>query len=181
MLLEGKHAVVYGGAGAIGSAVAQEFAREGATVYLAGRTLATLDAVAGRIRAAGGTPETAQVDALDASAVNAHSDAVAASAGSIDICLNVISHGDVQGTPLVEMPLADFERPVHNAVRTNFLTSTAAARHMINQRAGVILMFGGDGDPFPTTTSAACRSRSRRWKHSGAPWPPSSAGTASAS
>ena len=61
-----------------------------------------------------------------------------ATAGSIDICLNVISHDDVQGTPLVEMSLADFEQPVRNGVRTNFLTSSAPARHMIEQGSGVI-------------------------------------------
>jgi len=149
MLLDGKHALIYGGAGAIGSAVARAFAREGATVHLAGRTVARLDAVADTIRTEGGTADTAEVDALDQAAVDAFTDAVAARAGSVDICLNVISHGDVQGTPLVEMPLADFEQPVHNAVRTNFLTSTAAARHMIQQGSGVILMFGGDGDPLP--------------------------------
>jgi 3-oxoacyl-[acyl-carrier protein] reductase len=47
------------------------------------------------------------------------------------------------------MALEDFERPVVTAVRTMFLTSTAAARHMIRQGSGVILVFGGDGDPLP--------------------------------
>jgi 3-oxoacyl-[acyl-carrier protein] reductase len=42
MLLDGKAAVVYGGAGAMGSAVAQAFAREGARVFLAGRTQSRL-------------------------------------------------------------------------------------------------------------------------------------------
>jgi 3-oxoacyl-[acyl-carrier protein] reductase len=74
---------------------------------------------------------------------------VAASAGSIDICFNLISHEDVQGTPLVEISLEDFERPVVTAVRTMFITSRAAARHMIRQRSGVILVFGGYGDPPP--------------------------------
>jgi 3-oxoacyl-[acyl-carrier protein] reductase len=40
MLLEDKNAVVYGAGGAIGGAVAQAFAREGAKVFLTGRTLA---------------------------------------------------------------------------------------------------------------------------------------------
>jgi 3-oxoacyl-[acyl-carrier protein] reductase len=47
------------------------------------------------------------------------------------------------------MALEDFECPVRTAVRTNFLTSRAAARHMIRQGSGVILMFGGYGDPLP--------------------------------
>jgi 3-oxoacyl-[acyl-carrier protein] reductase len=50
-------------------------------VFLAGRTLASLDRVAEDIRAAGGVAETAQVDALDERAVDEHADAIAASAG----------------------------------------------------------------------------------------------------
>jgi NAD(P)-dependent dehydrogenase (short-subunit alcohol dehydrogenase family) len=156
MLLENKNAVIYGGGGAIGGAVARVFAREGARVFLAGRTLAKLDAVAGEIRAAGGTAETARVDALDERAVDEHVDAVAASAGSIDMSFNLISYSDVQGTPLAGMTLADFERPVVNAVRTQFLTARAAARHMKRQGSGVILTFGGPGgrDPIRDYTSS---------------------------
>ena len=65
MLLEGRNAVIYGGGGSIGGAVARAFAREGATVHLAGRTQAKLDAPPRTIRAAGGRAETAVVDALD--------------------------------------------------------------------------------------------------------------------
>ena len=150
MLLERKTAIIYGGGGAIGGAVARAFAREGATLYLAGRTLDRLKQVAEAIRSAGGAAEAAQIDALDERAVNAHADAVAASAGRIDISFNAISLGDVQGTPLAEMSLADFERPIMNAVRTQFLTTRAAARHMIRQGSGVILTFGGAGGRDPS-------------------------------
>jgi 3-oxoacyl-[acyl-carrier protein] reductase len=147
MLLEGKNAVIYGGGGSIGSGVARVFAREGARVFLAGRTLAKVEAVAGEIRSAGGKAEAAELDALDERAVDEHADAVVARAGSLDVSFNLITHGDVQGTPLVEMRLEDFERPVITAVRTTFLTSRAAARHMIRQGSGVILVFGGYGPP----------------------------------
>jgi 3-oxoacyl-[acyl-carrier protein] reductase len=148
MLLENKNAVIYGG-GSVGSAVARAFAREGARVFLAGRTLESLEEVAQQIRSDGGVADTAQLDALDEQAVDQHADAVAEKAGSIDISFNLISVGDVQGTPLAEMPLEDFERPIMTAVRTQFLTSRAAARHMISQGSGVILFFGGYGDPVP--------------------------------
>src|SRR5262245_36159591 len=65
MLLESKTAVVYGGGGSIGSAMARGFAAEGARCVLVGRTPDTLDAAADRIRADGGQVETAVVDALD--------------------------------------------------------------------------------------------------------------------
>jgi NAD(P)-dependent dehydrogenase (short-subunit alcohol dehydrogenase family) len=116
-------------------------------VHLVGRTAAPLEAIASRIRDAGGLAETATVDALDERAVDAHADDVATRFGSLDISFNLISHGDVQGTPLAEMSLDDFERPVITAVRTMFITTRAAARHMIRRRSGVILVFGGYGDP----------------------------------
>ena len=97
MLLENKNAVIYGAGGSIGSAVASAFAREGARVFLAGRTLQSLQEVAQQIRSAGGVADTAQLDALDKQAVDQHADAVAEKAGSIDISFNLISVGDVQG------------------------------------------------------------------------------------
>jgi 3-oxoacyl-[acyl-carrier protein] reductase len=147
MLLDGRSAVIYGAGGSIGGAVARAFAREGARVFLAGRTRSTLDHLAERIRSNGGAAETAEVDALDESSVDEHADAVAERAGGIDISFNLISHGDVQGTPMTEMSVDDYTRPVVNAVRTSFLTSRAAARHMKRQGSGVILVFGGEGDP----------------------------------
>ncbi|CAM3889856.1 SDR family NAD(P)-dependent oxidoreductase [Kibdelosporangium persicum] len=144
MLLEGKNAIIYGGGGSVGSAVARAFAREGARVFLAGRTMATLEKVAVQIDG-----HAAQVDALDEDQVNAHADAVVAQAGSIDISMNVISDTDVQGTPMVEMTLDDYIRPVITALSSKFLTSRAAARHMMKQGGGVILAFGGSVERSP--------------------------------
>jgi NAD(P)-dependent dehydrogenase (short-subunit alcohol dehydrogenase family) len=110
MLLKDKNAVIYGGGGSIGGAVARAFAREGANVFLAGRTRAKLEEVSDEIRSSGGVAETAQVDTLDGRAVDGHADAVAASAGGIDISFNLISHGDVHGTPMAEMDLEDYAR-----------------------------------------------------------------------
>jgi 3-oxoacyl-[acyl-carrier protein] reductase len=100
VLLENKNAIIYGGGGAIGGAVARAFAREGARVFLAGRTLAKVEAVAGEISAVGGTAEAARVDVLDEQAIEEHVDAVAEEAGSIDVSFNAISIRDVQLIPL---------------------------------------------------------------------------------
>jgi len=144
MLLENKVAVIYGAGGSIGGAVAHAFAREGARVFLAGRTQAKLDKVADAIRTQGGLAETAIVDALDEPAVDAYVDAVATQAGHIDISFNLISVGDVQ-EPLMEIAVADFLQPITIAMRTHFLTTRAAARHMVKRGSGVILAFGGGG------------------------------------
>jgi len=132
MLLENKVAVIYGAGGPIGGAVARAFAREGARVFLAGRTLAKLDTVANEIRSTGGSASAIVVDALDEQA------------GSIDISFNLISYGDVQ-QPLTIISVEDFLQPITNAMRTHFLTTRAATRHMIRRGSGVILAFGGSG------------------------------------
>ena len=140
MLLEKKNAIIYGAGGGIGGGVARTFAREGATVYLAGRTQGKLDAVARDIQKAGGRAEVAVVDALDEQSVEKHAQAVASKAGTIDITFNLITRGDVQGIPLVEMSAANLARAVTDGLTTQFLTARAAARHMIVQKSGVILM-----------------------------------------
>ena len=144
MLLENKVAVIYGAGGPIGGAVARAFAHEGARIFLAGRTQAKLDVVAAAIRAQGSVADTAVLDALDERAVDAYVDAVVAQAGAVDISFNLISYGDVQ-EPLMEIAAEDFLQPITTAMRTHFLTTRAAARHMIPRGSGVILAFGGGG------------------------------------
>jgi NAD(P)-dependent dehydrogenase (short-subunit alcohol dehydrogenase family) len=139
MLLENKNAVIYGAGGGLGRGVARTFAREGARVFLAGRTRETLEAVAADVTAAGGSAEVAVVDALDEQAVEEHAGAVVAQAGSIDVSFNLVARGDVQGTPLVDMTAADLTGAVTTGLLANFHTARAAARHMIRQGSGVIL------------------------------------------
>jgi NAD(P)-dependent dehydrogenase (short-subunit alcohol dehydrogenase family) len=139
MLLEGKNAVIYGAGGAVGSAVARAFAREGARVFLAGRTLAKVEAVGREISAAGGAAEAAEVDALDERAVEEHISRVIAAAGAIDVLFNAIGMQDVQGMPLTEMSWQDFTRPIGIAAKSQFLTARAAARRMIARGKGVIM------------------------------------------
>jgi 3-oxoacyl-[acyl-carrier protein] reductase len=141
MLLEGKNAVIYGGGGLIGGAVARAFAKEGTNVFLAGRTRQPLEAVASDIERAGGRAEVAELDALDEQAVEEHMGEVVNKAGDIDVSFNAISLRDVQLIPLVEMSREDFMRPIETSATTHFLTARAAARHMARQGSGVILTF----------------------------------------
>jgi len=139
MMLSGKNAVVYGAGGAVGGAVARAFAAEDARVFLAGRTTARLAAVAAEIAAAGGRAEVAPVDALDPDAVRRHFGGIVARAASVDISINLIDLGDAQGALLSEMNVEHFMLPIVTAMRTHFLTATAAARVMAAQGSGVIL------------------------------------------
>jgi 3-oxoacyl-[acyl-carrier protein] reductase len=149
--LENKTAVIHGGGGAIGGAVARAFAREGAKLFLAGRTRAKLEAVARDIAAAGGVAEVAEVDALDQQAVDRHTDAVAAKAGRIDVALNAVGITHVQGPTFLELSLEEYALPITGYVRTNFITARAAARHMVKQGAGVILTLSTPGSRMSGT------------------------------
>lgn len=142
MLLENKTAVIYGGGGSIGSAIAAGFAAEGARCVLVGRTPETLDAAAGTIRADGGQVETAVVDVLDEAAVNDHADSVVKTAGSLDVSVNVVSQDSIF-KPLLDLPVDDFAASIDKVVRTQLNTTKAAARHMVRQQSGAILFFGG--------------------------------------
>jgi NAD(P)-dependent dehydrogenase (short-subunit alcohol dehydrogenase family) len=138
-LLTSKNAIIYGGGGAIGGAVARTFARQGATVFLAGRTPESLEQVAADIAAAGGRAEVAVLDALDERAVDEHAAAVAGQAGSIDVSFNLVDRGDSQGTPLVDMTPERYLHAITTGATTTFLTARAAARQMTVQGSGVIL------------------------------------------
>jgi NAD(P)-dependent dehydrogenase (short-subunit alcohol dehydrogenase family) len=167
-LLQDKTAIIYGAGGGLGRGIARTFAREGANVFLVGRTRASLDAVAHDIEAAGGSAEVAVLDALDEQAVDDHARDVAARAGSLDVSFNLVSRGDVQGIPLVDMTADDFVRPVTTGLMAIFNTARSAARIMAAQGSGVILgvtsgssrgsrpMMGGTG-PADAATEAFLR------------------------
>jgi NAD(P)-dependent dehydrogenase (short-subunit alcohol dehydrogenase family) len=142
MLLEDKNAVVYGAGGSVGGAVARALAREGARVFLTGRNLRSVGTLAKDIVAAGGAAEAAEVDALDEKAVADHLDTVVAKAVTVDISFNAIGipQQGMQGIPFIELSLESFSLPIATYVRAHFITGRAAARHMIPQRSGVVLM-----------------------------------------
>ncbi len=136
-MLQGKTAIVYGGGGALGAAAARAFARDGARVFLAGPTQARLDAVAADIRAAGGSAETAILDALDGKAVAAHAHAVAGKTGGIDVVLNATGFTHVQGRPLADLSYEDFAHPLTSYTRAIFMIAKGVAPHL--KKGGVIL------------------------------------------
>jgi 3-oxoacyl-[acyl-carrier protein] reductase len=148
MLLEGKVAVVYG-AGLIGGGVAKAFGAESARVFVGDRTGEKAEALATEIGAAGGVARGLEVDALDEGSVGRFVEAVVSETGRLDVSFNLTSVGDVQGTPLTEMEWDDFFAPLENAVRSNFLTVKAAVPQMVRGGGGVVLFFGGSGDPVP--------------------------------
>ena len=151
MQLERKTAIVYGAGGAVGSAVARAFGAEGASVFLAGRTLSKLHVIADEITSAGGSAQSAEVDVDDRDSVERHADEVHEQARRIDISFNAAGMDAIQNVPLVDMSLDDFMVPISQAARRHFNTTTAAARRMATQGSGAIVML----------TSTA----SKEWRH----------------
>jgi NAD(P)-dependent dehydrogenase (short-subunit alcohol dehydrogenase family) len=141
MMLKGKVAVIYGAGGAIGGAVAHAFAREGAKLFLTGRSLAPVVAVAREVVSAGGSAAAAEVDALDERAVDQHLQSVIDTAGRLDISFNAVGIPDtnILGVPLVELDVEQFSLPITTYTVSYFLTARLAARRMIANKSGVIM------------------------------------------
>ena len=144
--LEGKHAVVFGAGGSVGAAVAKEFAAEGAEVFLAGRTKANVETVMRHITEDGGRAQAAVIDAEDYAAVDKYLDEIVRQTPSIDIVFNAIGpraneYGN--GKNAVDVTIEEFMVPVTTILKSQFITSRAAARHMVKQHSGVIIFLTG--------------------------------------
>src|ERR687897_1286536 len=169
MILKDKVALIYGAGGAIGSAVARAFALQGANVFLTGRHLAPVEAVAKDVASAGGSAEAAEVDALDEQAVDDHLQSVIAKAGRVDISFNAIGIPNPKiRVPLVELDVEQFSLPIATYTRSYFLTARLAARRMLEDRSGVIMTvtatpsrtgvpFVGGGGPAMAAVGALTR------------------------
>jgi NADP-dependent 3-hydroxy acid dehydrogenase YdfG len=146
--------------GSIGSAVANEFAQEGAEVFLSGRNKPRVEAVAKEITANGGPAHSAAIDTLDDAAVNQHIDDIVRQVGKIDIVLDAsgpLAQQYGNGKLAVDLPIDQFMVPLDTMVRSRFVTARAAARHMVRQRSGVIILVTGS----PARPGA--RQTSRLW------------------
>jgi NAD(P)-dependent dehydrogenase (short-subunit alcohol dehydrogenase family) len=144
--LEDKTALVFGAGGAVGSAVAGEFAMQGARVFLSGLTRSRVQDTADAIWSMGGRATVAEVDALDEGAVNGYIDQVVGAAGRIDILFNAIGpqpneYGNALST--MELPVDRFMLPIVSIVRSQFIAARSAARHMVSEGSGVVVFLSG--------------------------------------
>lgn len=143
MELEGKAALIFGAGGQVGSQVARVFAREGARLFLSGPHPESIEPLATELRRAGGSVDVQAADATDDAAVTAYVDRVAAEAGRIDIVFNAMGvRGDEVVAPATEVSKDRFMTYLSQVVPSQFLTARAAARHMLHQRSGAIVLLG---------------------------------------
>jgi 3-oxoacyl-[acyl-carrier protein] reductase len=145
-ILQGKRAVVLGAGGSVGAAVAREFAGEGADVFLAGRTRSSLDEVARLIAANESRAHVQVLDALDETAVTQYIDGIVERTGRIDVVFNAVGplardYGN--GRSAIDLTAEQFMLPVDTVLKAQFISARAAARHMVKQRSGVIVLLTG--------------------------------------
>lgn len=134
-ILENKIAVVYG-AGSIGSAVADAFARAGAKVFIADHSEDALKRLDNK------NIQTEQVDVLDKDAVTDFMKSVVTKTGRIDISFCATSthkDGGEQGAAFNELSYEDFSMPIVDYTKAVFNTANAAYPYMKEQRSGVIM------------------------------------------
>jgi 3-hydroxybutyrate dehydrogenase len=145
--LDGKVALITGAASGLGKAIAELYAKHGASVAIADINQQAADAVAAQINAAGGKALGVAMDVTSEDAVNAGTDKVAAAFGRLDI---LISNAGVQIiNPIDQFAFADWKKMLAIHLDGGFLTTKAALRHMYHQddgtgksRGGIVIYMG---------------------------------------
>src|SRR4051812_36381600 len=130
----GKVALIAGAGGGIGGAGAEELAREGASVFCTDRDGAAAEAVAARIRAAGGRAAASSLDLCDRSAVDAAIEAVGREFGRLDIVFE--SAGVSHRLNFLDLDIETWDRIIAVNLTGMFHLGQAAARQMVKQAAG---------------------------------------------
>lgn len=137
--MDGKVALVTGGAGAIGLAIVDALQEAGATVIVADRSTEQLEAALG---GRPGTPvETASFDVTDPQRVTAAIDEAAARHGRLDILVNNAGIARSE-TPAETVTDEHWRNVIDVNLNGTFWCSRAAGRHMLRQRSGVIVNVG---------------------------------------
>jgi 2-dehydro-3-deoxy-D-gluconate 5-dehydrogenase len=138
--LTGKIALVTGGNGGIGLAMATGLARAGAKVVIAGRNGAKSAAAVQRLAEQGLHAEAAEADVTDEAAVQRLFDAVTASHGALHILVN--NAGTSIRRQPQELSLADWNTVMDTNLTSTFLCSRAAHGPMRKAGAGKVINIG---------------------------------------
>lgn len=131
--LDGKVALITGGASGIGAAIAALFAREGAAVAIADRNAALGATVAESLEGA----TFHQIDVADEASVAAAVGAVEAAHGTIDILVNCA--GVVQEIPFLSMTTEEWDRMIGIHLRGSFLVTRYVAPIMARRNSGRVI------------------------------------------
>jgi gluconate 5-dehydrogenase len=130
--LDGRVALIPGGGGGIGAALAEAFAGAGARVAVAGRTAAALDAAVARIEAAGSEGLAVTGDATREGDADRMVEATVERFGRIDIVVNAVGGGAGQALhPAEQYPRAAWDWIMELNLRSTLVPTQAAVRAMI--------------------------------------------------
>jgi NAD(P)-dependent dehydrogenase (short-subunit alcohol dehydrogenase family) len=132
--LSGQVAVVTGGSGGAGRAIANALALYGADVVVTSRTLSTLEETAGEVEKAGRKVLPISCDVADAGSVNQMVKKTLDEFGKIDIL--VTCAGIAVRHPAEDMPIEEFEKVMDINVKGTLLCCQAVARDMIKREQG---------------------------------------------
>ena len=138
--LSGRTAVVVGGTGVLGGALAEGLARAGAFVVVAGRGADRGAARVDAIRAAGGDGTFVSVDAVDRESVAALLEATLHATGRADILVNCA--GVNSSVPYFDIPDDDFAKVLDTNLKSTHLGCQVFGRHMAEHGGGSILNIG---------------------------------------
>src|ERR1700730_12891167 len=154
--LDGKIAVVTGGAGGIGGAIAERYAVEGAAVVIADRAGGLAEAFARRL---GGKALAIPLDVTSRASIDAMVATVVAQAGGIDILVNNAAVFDL--APVVEVTEKSWDLLFSVNVKGLFFTLQAVAHHMIARGRGgkIINMASQAGRRGEALVSAYCATK----------------------
>ncbi|HEY1236367.1 MAG TPA: SDR family NAD(P)-dependent oxidoreductase [Candidatus Binatia bacterium] len=154
--LDGRIAIVTGGGGGIGGAIAQRFSREGAKVAIVDIDGAAAIRCAQQI-AAGGNVLAHAADVTHKQAVVEIVTATLDCWGAVDILVNVA--GGAERKPVIEMSAADWDRVVDANLKSVFLCCQAVLPPMLKQRYGKIVnissIYGFTGNATRSSYAAA--------------------------
>ena len=135
--LEGRVAVVGGGGGAIGAALAEAMAGAGARVVVAGRTLETLEAALERVRSAGSEGLAVEADMVSEADCDRMVHDALERFGRIDIMVNAVGGGAGAALyPAEAYPRDRWDWIMDLNLRSTVLPTQAAVRSMIERGAG---------------------------------------------
>ncbi len=135
--LTGKTAIVTGGAGGIGRAIAEGLADAGANVVVTSRGLAKLERVAGEIRARGVRSLALACDITDVNSVESMLQGVLGEFPCIDILVNAA--GIAIRKPAETFPIDEWQQVLDINTRGTFICCQAVGREMIRRRNGRII------------------------------------------
>lgn len=142
--LTGKTAIVTGGAGALGGAMAMGLAKAGAKVAILSRTAAKVEQKVAEIKAAGGEALALVADVLDEAQLQAAKDKILAEWGRIDILINAAG-GNMKGATIgpdqtiFDLSMPDFDKVTALNLKGTVLPTTVFAKAMVEEKKGCII------------------------------------------